>query len=76
MYGMGWNRMGAGASFFLKNEGPLFFGFILLISILLNVLIESSVMIRIHKIQNHKCKFFFFCSQVFSTHNKVNVAMV
>ena len=74
---MGWNRMGAGASLFFKNEGPLFFGFILLISILLNVLIESSVMIRIQKLQNHKCKFTsFFCNQVFSTHSKVNVAMV
>ena len=74
---MGWNRMGAGASLFFKNKGPLFLGFILLISILLNVFIERSVIIRIQKIQNHKCKFSsFFYNQVFSTHRKVNVTMV
>ena len=72
---MGWNRMGGGASLFFKNEGPLFLAFFLLISVLLKVLIEISVMIQ--KIQNHKCKFTsFFCNQVFSTHSKVNVAMV
>ena len=74
---MGWNRMGAGASLFFKNKGPLFLAFFLLISILLNVLIEISVMIQIQKIQNHKCKFTsFFCNQVFSTHSKMNMAMV
>ena len=51
--------MGAGASLFFKNKGPPFLGFILLISIPLNVLIESSVIIRIQKIQNHNVNFFF-----------------
>jgi len=66
--------MGDGASLFFKNEGPLFFGFILLISILLNVFIEVSVMIRIQKLQKSQSS--FFCYQVFSTHSKVIVAMV
>jgi len=33
MYGRGWIKMGAGASFFFKNAGPVFKWFILLISI-------------------------------------------
>ena len=43
--------MGDGASLFFKNEGPLFLAFFLLISILLNLLIEVSVMIRIQILQ-------------------------
>ena len=42
MYGKGWIKMGAGASFFFKNAGPVFKWFILLISISLNMFIESS----------------------------------
>jgi len=74
MSGMGWNRMSGGASLFFKNEGPLFLAFFLLISILLDVLIKISVMIqKKYKITN---QISFFCNQVFSTHSKVNVAMV
>ena len=51
MYGKGWIKMGAGASFFFKNAGPVFKWFILLISISLNMFIEYSVMItRLHKL--------------------------
>ena len=42
MYGKGWIKMGAGASFFFKNAGPVFKWFILLISIDLNMFIENS----------------------------------
>ena len=42
MYGRGWIKMGAGASFFFKNAGPVFKWFILLISINLNMFIENS----------------------------------
>ena len=55
--------MGDGASLFFKNEGPLFFGFILLISILLNVFIEVSVMIRIQKLQKSQIQIKFFLLQ-------------
>ena len=50
MYGRGWIKMGAGASFFFKNAGPVFKWFILLISISLNMFIEYSVMITRLKI--------------------------
>ena len=73
---MGWNRMGGGASLFFKNEGPLFFGFILLISILLNMVIESSVMKQIQKNTKSQMQISFFCNQVFSKHSKMNAAMV
>ena len=78
MYGKGWIKMGAGASFFFKNAGPVFKWFILLISISLNMFIEYSVMItRLHKITKlSQMQISFFCSQVFSTHSKVDVAMV
>ena len=55
--------MGAGASLFFKNKGPLFLGFILLISILLNVLIKSSVMIQIQKKQKSQTQIYFFLLQ-------------
>ena len=76
MYGRGWIKMGAGASFFFKNAGPVLKWFILLISISLNnIFIEYSVMItRLQKLSQMQIS--FFCSQVFSTHSKVDVAMV
>ena len=56
---MGWNRMGAGASLFFKNEGPLFLAFFLLISILLNVLSRAPSSYEYNKYKITNVNFFF-----------------
>jgi len=54
MYGRGWIKMGAGASFFFKNAGPVFKCFILLISICLSFSSRTPSWYSLQKKKNYK----------------------